>query len=212
LRDAIWNRFVRWLVRQDMVISLLGIPPSQRLQVERFYHGGLVQFMEDCVEAVFTRLPLRDNYFWRLYMRGAYSADCCPEYLQPANFARLKAGLAARISVHTNTILAFLQTQHVALSRFVMLDHMDWLSTVDYPVLQQEWQAIIQCALPGARFLWRSGGFHVDYVDPIEVYLGGRRRRLGELLTYQRELAATLHAQDRVHTYGSFYIADFAAA
>jgi S-adenosylmethionine-diacylglycerol 3-amino-3-carboxypropyl transferase len=31
---------------------------------------------------------------------------------------------------------------------------------------------------------------------------------LGEQLTYHRELAAELHARCRVHTYGSFYIAD----
>ena len=36
-------------------------------------------------------------------------------------------------------------------------------------------------------------------------------RSLGELLTYDRELAAQLHGKDRVHTYGSFYIADVAA-
>jgi S-adenosylmethionine-diacylglycerol 3-amino-3-carboxypropyl transferase len=28
------------------------------------------------------------------------------------------------------------------------------------------------------------------------------------MLEYDRDLAAELHAKDRVHTYGSFYIAD----
>lgn len=212
LRDAVWNRFIRWLVRQDMVLSLLGVPPAQRQQVERHYHGGIVQFMEDCVEAVFTRLPLRENYFWRLYMRGEYTPDCCPEYLKPANFARLKTSLATRISVHTSTILDFLRTHQAGISRFVLLDHMDWLSTVQHPVLQQEWQAMVGSARPGARFLWRSGGCRVDYVDPITVFLRGRSHRLGDLLTYHQDLAAALHAQDRVHTYGSFYIADLAVA
>jgi S-adenosylmethionine-diacylglycerol 3-amino-3-carboxypropyl transferase len=31
---------------------------------------------------------------------------------------------------------------------------------------------------------------------------------VGDLLNYHRPLAAELHAKDRVHTYGSFYIAD----
>jgi S-adenosylmethionine-diacylglycerol 3-amino-3-carboxypropyl transferase len=114
--------------------------------------------------------------------------------------------------MHTDAIHSFLSTHDVAISRFVMLDHMDWLSTVHYPVLQQEWQAIVHRALPGTRLLWRSGGLQVDYVDPIEVHVGRGRRRLGELLTYQRDLATDLHRQDRVHTYGSFYIADLAAA
>ena len=34
---------------------------------------------------------------------------------------------------------------------------------------------------------------------------------VGELLTYHRRLAAELHEKDRVHTYGSFHIADLAA-
>ena len=36
-------------------------------------------------------------------------------------------------------------------------------------------------------------------------------RELNELLVYNRDLAEELHQQDRVHTYGSFYIADVAA-
>jgi S-adenosylmethionine-diacylglycerol 3-amino-3-carboxypropyl transferase len=31
------------------------------------------------------------------------------------------------------------------------------------------------------------------------------------MLTYHRELATELHEKDRVHTYGSFHIADLAA-
>jgi S-adenosylmethionine-diacylglycerol 3-amino-3-carboxypropyl transferase len=31
---------------------------------------------------------------------------------------------------------------------------------------------------------------------------------LSEYLSYNRELATELHQKDRVHTYGSFYIAD----
>jgi S-adenosylmethionine-diacylglycerol 3-amino-3-carboxypropyl transferase len=40
---------------------------------------------------------------------------------------------------------------------------------------------------------------------------GGQQRELGELLGYNRELAERLHVEDRVHTYGSFYIAQVAA-
>jgi S-adenosylmethionine-diacylglycerol 3-amino-3-carboxypropyl transferase len=49
-------------------------------------------------------------------------------------------------------------------------------------------------------------------VDPVEVRLKGSRWRMGDLLSYRRELAAELHKRDRVHTYGSFYIADLRAA
>jgi S-adenosylmethionine-diacylglycerol 3-amino-3-carboxypropyl transferase len=65
-------------------------------------------------------------------------------------------------------------------------------------------------AKPDARFLWRSGGLEVDFIDPIEVSVNNSQVRLGELFTYHTDWAAELHKRDRVHTYGSFYIADLA--
>ncbi len=212
LNKLFFKRYVRWVLSQDTTLSLLGVPRQQREQVERNYPGGIAQFMEDCADAVFTQLPFRDNYFWQVYIRGTYTPSCCPEYLKADNFERLKAGLTDRISIHTCTLIDFLRRQAPTVSRAVLLDHMDWLSSVNYTALQQEWQALIDHAVPGARFIWRSGGLDVTYVDPIEVVHHGQPCRVEELLTYHRDLAATLHAQDRVHTYGSFYIADLKAA
>lgn len=212
LRRGFWGRMIRWLINSDGALALLGVPRPQRAQIERTYAGGVVQYVEDCVEAVFARLPIANNYFWKVYLMGEYSPECCPEYLKPENFARLKAGLAGRISVHTTSILDFLDDPEVEVSRYVLLDHMDWLSAHQHPILAREWQAIVDRAAPGARAIWRSGGLRVDYVDPIRVSVAGKRRRVGDLLHYHRELAAELHEQDRVHTYGSFYIADLKTA
>lgn len=208
LRRGFWGRMIRWLISSDGALALLGVPRPQRMQIESTYAGGLVKYIEDCVEAVFARLPIANNYFWKVYLMGEYSPECCPEYLKPENFARLKAGLAGRISIHTTSILDFLGDPEVEISRYVLLDHMDWLSAHQHPVLAREWQAIVDRATPDARAIWRSGGLRVDYVDPIQVSLGGRSRRVGDLLHYHPELAADLHERDRVHTYGSFYIAD----
>ena len=46
-----------------------------------------------------------------------------------------------------------------------------------------------------------------DFVDPIRVAIANGTSTMGDLLKYNRDLAAELHQQDRVHTYGSFYIA-----
>jgi S-adenosylmethionine-diacylglycerol 3-amino-3-carboxypropyl transferase len=211
LRDVFWNKFLRWAIDRDATLSLLGVPRAQREQVEAAYPGGIARFIEERIETVFTRLPLADNYFWRVYLTGEYTEDCCPEYLRADNFARLKGGLVDRIRTHTSSILGFLRRHEGKLTRFVLLDHMDWLSGTGNPILGEQWQAILAKAAPNARFLWRSGGLLVDYVDPIEVELRGRRQRVGEVLRYNHALAARLHAQDRVHTYGSFYVADLAA-
>ncbi len=211
LRDQFWTRPVCLALKRDAVLSLVGVPRSQRRQLESQYPGGVVQFVRDCVEAVFARLPLADNYFWRLYMTGQYTPDCCPEYLKPDNFLRLKNGLADRIRVHTNTVQGFLESYEGEISRFVLLDHMDWLCDRLFPVLEAEWQWIVRRAAPGARAIWRSGGLRTDFVDRARVTINGRNRQVGELLRYHREQAERLHEQCRVHTYGSFHIADLVA-
>lgn len=210
--DKLWNRKVRWAVGRDSTLSLLGVPRAQRQYLESYYAGGITQFVEDCIEYVFASLPLGDNYFWRVYLTGSYTPECCPEYLKPYNFEALKGGIADRVHVHTSTVQGFLDSSREPISRFVLLDHMDWLSYHKKDALWAEWQSIVNRAAPNAKAIWRSGGLEVDFVDPIEVSLAGCRCRMGEILRYQKELASELHEKDRVHTYGSFYIADFATA
>lgn len=208
LKGPLFNKLVRWAISRDTSLSFVGVPRPQRLQVENGYLGGIAKFIEDCVEYVFTRLPLKDNYFWSLYLQGYYTPERCPEYLKRGNFHLLKNGLVDSISAHTNTISGFLNESNERFSRFVLLDHMDWLSVNGLAALQEEWQNIFENATSDARAIWRSGGMHTDFVDELPIALKGKRQKVGERLRYHRELANELHARDRVHTYGNFYIAD----
>jgi S-adenosylmethionine-diacylglycerol 3-amino-3-carboxypropyl transferase len=212
LKDRFWTGLIRFLMDRDTTLSLLGVPRAQRRQIETQYKGGVVKFIEDCVEAVFAKLPLADNYFWRVYMTGSYTRSCCPEYLKPQNFSLLKAGLVDRITTHTDSVQAFLERHDGSISRFVLLDHMDWLAHKLFPILELEWQAILERAAPETRIIWRSGGLRTDFLQHVEVTVDGEQRRLPELLTMRSDLAEELHEKDRVHTYGSFYIADLAPA
>ena len=211
LRDRFWTKPLNFAMGQNATLSMLGVPRAQRQQVDKHYEGGIVQFIHDSIEAVFARLPIHDNYFWRVYLTGQYTPECCPEYLKPDNFQTLKSGLVDKVHTYTDSVEGFLRKHDVQISRYVLLDHMDWLSTQFYPLLESEWQAILLRAAPNARVLWRSGGLRTDFVDRVNVQLNGQNREVGELLTYHKEMAEELHEQDRVHTYGSFYIADLAA-
>lgn len=211
LRNRFWSKSMRFAMRRDTVLSLLGVPQAQRQQIETQYPGGVSRFVQDCVEAVFARLPLSDNYFWRVYMTGHYTRECCPEYLKAENFQKLREGLADRVQTHTDSVEGFLTRDPRPISRFVLLDHMDWLSTRRLPLLAREWQWIARRAAPGARILWRSAGLRTEFVDRTQIVVDGKARVVGELLTYDRSLAEELHPQCRVHTYGSFHIADLAA-
>ncbi len=208
VRRAFWTGFMKKVIGSDTTLSMLGVPRQQRQQVEHYFGGGISEFIEECVETVFARLPIHDNYFWRVYLKGEYTPDCCPEYLKPENFEKLKGGLVDRIDINTDSVEAFLRKKDVKISRYILLDHMDWLSTYRFAWLESEWQAIVDRAADNCRVLFRSGGMQVKYVDPIRVNVKGRERLVGDMMTYHTELAASLHKLDRVHTYGSFYIAD----
>jgi S-adenosylmethionine-diacylglycerol 3-amino-3-carboxypropyl transferase len=208
LRPKVWNRTLRFAMGRDTTLSMLGVPRAQRKQIDTQYPGGVVQFVHDSLEAVFATLPLQDNYFWRVYMTGSYTRACCPEYLKEENFLALKNGLVDRVSVHTDSVQGFLDKHEVEISRYVLLDHMDWLSDKYFPLLESEWAATLRRAAPATRILWRSGGLRTDYLYDVRVPHRGARRPLMELLELHPDLSAELHQRDRVHTYGSFYIAD----
>ncbi len=208
IRDKLWTRSLRWLFNRSATMSLLGVPQPQRAQIDGQYPGGLPQFIRDALEAMVTRLPLADNYFWRVYLQGHYTPDCCPEYLKQANFARLKGGLLDRLLIHTATLTQFLRTAAPGLTKFVLLDHMDWMSWQHPQALVDEWDALLAAAGQGSRAIFRSAGLRVTYLDHLRVTHRGLETALGGLLRYHTDQAAALHARDRVHTYGSFYIAD----
>jgi len=119
------------------------------------FAGGfqsIALFIKDSMETVMTKLPTRDNYFYRVYLTGEYSQDSCPDYLTKEGFTTLKNGAVLihflgglrlafssteifvlqvdNISIHTTTITEFLKEHKTKdISRFVLLDHMDWMAS-----------------------------------------------------------------------------------
>ncbi len=208
LKQKFWSGIVKFALNRDTTMSLLGVPKAQRKQIDTQYPGGLLQFLQDCLQSVFVDIPMKENYFWQLYMNGKYSRQCCPEYLTESGFQRLKDGLVDRVTTHTHSVQGFLDRHDQPISRFILLDHMDWLSDHFFPLLESEWQAILNRAALNARIIWRSGGLKTDFIDQVQVQHNGGLTSVRSLLKYNTALAEQLHKQDRVHTYGSFYIAD----
>ena len=202
----LWNRGVNWMLSRQVTMSLLGVPHPQRKLVQAQHEGGIPGFVRHAVEYVFRHLPVSDNYFWRVYVGGRYDPVCCPEYLKEANFLALQSGLIDRVSAHTETVTGFLSRHEGLISRFVLLDHMDWMSSYYPEALAEEWKAILEHAAPGARILLRSAHARPEYIESVRV--GAARERLRDVLTFFDDLACALQAYDRVHTYAGFVIAD----
>ena len=207
IEPQLWRRSVNWALSRQLTLSLLGVPTAQRREVQAQHAGGVAGFVRDSIEYVFRQLPVWDNYFWSVYVRGRYGETCCPEYLKRENFLALKAGLVDRISTHTSTVTNFLRLTPETISRFVLLDHMDWMASVHPAALREEWEAIFDRASPDARIIFRSAHARPAYLEQLEI----EGRRLRDRLHFDDALAARLQCEDRVHTYAGFHIAEVPA-
>ncbi len=196
---------MRWFLGRQFTMTLLGVPGPQIQQIRDQYPGGLVKFIEDCILVVSTKLPIKNNYFWRVYIEGRYHRDACPSYLKEENFAKLK-GLIDRLEINTNTVEGFLKSTPHKINKFTLLDHMDWMARKNPKGLVDEWNALLANARPDTVILYRSAGLHVDFLDDLQVQTAKGPAKLGDLLVHDKALSAELHPTDRVHTYGSFYI------
>jgi S-adenosylmethionine-diacylglycerol 3-amino-3-carboxypropyl transferase len=179
----------------DPVLAMVGVPPAQRRLVAES-PGGFAGFLRACLDRVMSLLPLRENYFWSVYLTGRYEPGHCPTYLTREGFARLQAGLVDNVESVTDSVAGYLAADWGQFEAFVLLDHLDWLAQ-DPVALGEEWRRIFAAARPGARVIFRSGAADASFLPT----------RVQERLVFDRERAAALHRQDRVGTYGSFHLA-----
>ena len=196
VRPAMWNAVVAWLLRQPMAMTMLGVPRSQVCLIESQFDGGLTGFLQSKLEHVLTEVPYQDNYFWRAYMTGAYTRECCPNYLLEQHQAKLQQSVS-RVTTHSTTIASFLHEHPGSYSHYVLLDHQDWLAAHHPQKLEQEWRLLLENSRPGTCILMRSASPVIDFIP------GFARARL-QLNT---RLTERLHPQDRVGTYGSTLLA-----
>ena len=197
LEPRIWGQVSHWLIRQRMLMTLLGVPAPQLKLIEDHHPGGVTAYVKEKLRHVMSGLPARENYFWRVYITGSYTLSCCPNYLREENLAVL-AARAGRIRPHTGTVTQFLRERPGVYSHFVLLDHQDWLAWHDPAALAEEWELIFANSRRGTRILLRSAGLDLSFI-PAEV-----RSRL----RFFPERTDPLHLTDRVGTYGSLHFAE----
>lgn len=196
IEPQLWNGFSKWLIRQQATMTMLGVPSTQRAMIKNEYQDGLVEFIRQSLRKVFTELPISDNYFWRVYLTGSYTQDCCPNYLRECYFEQLSQSVDD-IETHTSTLLNFLKQHPGEYSHFVLLDHQDWMADAKPELLAEQWKLILDNASVGARILFRSAGSSLSFI-PDFVF---------DHVSFQPERTATAHRRDRVGTYESTHLA-----
>ena len=196
---GLFGPMLRWIVRQPLLLSLLGVPRAQRDLIDQQFAGGVTEFIQQKLRHVFTQTSMAENYFWRVYLTGKYTEACCPNYLKQANYALLKARIS-KIKLHTCSVEAFLiKRAHASrLTHFVLLDHQDWMAAHAPAQLLSEWQHIVANAAPGCKVLMRSAALNVDFLPEYATH------RCIE----NKALANHWQQLDRVGTYGSTWLAE----
>jgi S-adenosylmethionine-diacylglycerol 3-amino-3-carboxypropyl transferase len=196
IEGQLWNPLAEWLIRNRATMTMLGVPKTQQKMIEQQYDEGLLEFIRKSLQHVFTNLPITDNYFWRVYLTGQYSSECCPNYLLENNFQMLQKRIG-RIKLQTSSLLQALQKSNHNYSHFVLLDHQDWMANTQPHLLAKEWKQILEHAKSGARILFRSVMPDPNFL-PDFVF---------KRVQFHPELTAPLHQKDRVGTYESTHLA-----
>jgi len=196
VEERLLNNIMEWVVNRHLTMCLVGVPRSQQKLFVEQYERGALGFIQECLRNVFTQRPIQDNYFWRLYMYGAYTEGCCPAYLKEQNFESLKSQLD-NIQTHNHTIAGFLKGHPGQYTHYVLLDHQDWLAANDQVALEEEWRLILQNSQPGTRILLRSAAAEVTFFPDF----------VKEAVTFEQAKTQSTHLKDRVGTYASVYMA-----
>jgi S-adenosylmethionine-diacylglycerol 3-amino-3-carboxypropyl transferase len=79
----LWTPTMNWVLGRQLTMSLMGVPHPQRRLVQAQHPDGVAGFMRAAIDYVFRDLPVADNYFWRVYLYGHYTPDCCPNTSSP---------------------------------------------------------------------------------------------------------------------------------
>lgn len=196
IEPKLWGPLLTRVVRQPWLMAFLGVPRPQMEIILREREDGLAGYVKERLRYVLTSVPIRQNYFWRVYLTGSYTPDCCPNYLKPEHFAALRERVG-RLTTHTGSLCGFLAEARERFTHFVLLDHQDWMARHLPEELAEEWRLILAKSRPGALVLLRSAG-----TDAAFIPHNARRK-----LRFKPELTMPLHTDDRVGTYGSQHLA-----
>jgi S-adenosylmethionine-diacylglycerol 3-amino-3-carboxypropyl transferase len=196
LESLIFSPMIKWMMNRHVVMSMLGVPRAQRQLIIDGYPGGISAFLLNSIKHVFTELPIHNNYFWRVYINGSYTRECCPAYLKEEFFEQIKERVN-NIHVHTTSLTQFLKNNPSQYTHFVLLDHQDWLSHNNPKALEEEWKYILKNAKSGTRILLRSASLQVNFIPSFVL----------PHIEIEHEFANSIHQKDRVGTYGCTFLA-----
>ncbi|MFZ4543688.1 MAG: DUF3419 family protein [Saprospiraceae bacterium] len=195
IEPKLFNKYIKWLMNRHLVMCMLGVPQSQQELFEKKYTEGAFGFIQSRMHNVFTQIPFSENYFWKVYIEGHYSKDCCPNYLKDEHYEDIQQN-RKKVKTYNATLSSFLQDHPGWYSHFVLLDHQDWLAHHYPDALEEEWKLILNNSRKGTKILLRSASEEVNFFPDF----------IKESVVFEKEKTSEMHKKDRVGTYASVYL------
>lgn len=158
IEKSLWNGYESKLWKSPLVLSLAGVPKSQREAI-----GDINEFMKNVLRTIFVTQSASTNYFWRLYLEGHFSHDCCPDYMKAENFNLLQSNIN-KLHISTGGISGFLNKTNHQFTHTVLLDYMDWLVGNDETHLKDNWEKLLLSSLPESKILFRTAYPNADFM------------------------------------------------
>lgn len=190
IEKKLWSGIAKYIWKWNGILSLAGIPKGQRDAI-----GDLNTFIKKTLRQIFILQNPKENYFWKVYISGSYSPECCPNYLKEHYFRTLNSSIN-RLRFYNSDITRHLQHTDAIYSHFVLLDHMDWLANYNNPALAREWEAILKHAKPKAKILFRTAYGNLDFLPDF----------IFKLVNFEKIDPEWINHNDRVSTYTGTYI------
>ena len=189
------HRILSGFLANSLILLAGGVSRQQIRDINRDFPGGMRLHVMNIFKKIFYDIPLKDNYFWRVYLKGTYTKDCLPEYLKAENFDPIKQRIG-RVSINHASVASFLKKHPDNYTHFVLLDHQDWLAHHKSVALDEEWKLILRNSGSGTRILMRSAGLSLNYLPEFVM----------SRVTFHPELTNPLHPLDRTGTYGNVHL------
>ena len=145
-------RVLYWLGAWKFFAWLVAVPTNQQSLLSTNWE----HYIEDVLDHLCTKTWLNGaNHYYAIYMRGHYTPNNCPRYLQRKWFSFLKQNIQ-RVDLRCGnlfTVMADIAAAGQTVDRFNLLDHMDWMKE---ETVLHEWSLISNIASKDALAIWKS--------------------------------------------------------
>jgi S-adenosylmethionine-diacylglycerol 3-amino-3-carboxypropyl transferase len=188
--NSTWNNW-RWrllfrLFFSRTVMGVLGRDP----EFFRFVEGSVAERILKRAEFALCNIPGAKNP-WLQYIVSGNFATALPPYLEPENFAMVKANLAALRS-HCGTIDSVLEKEPATVSGYNLSDIFEYM---DEPLFSKICDSLLKSAAPASRFAYWN----------MLVPRSMAARKL-ERVQAQAQIAESLFCKDRAFFYSAFHV------